>query len=493
MIGRDNTLSDTLGTFSDVLAGKVQVKMSSLGNGVPGLTPGINGGASEVSGLTGGFGGPVFQPMMANGLAAASVSGQAAVAQTGQLAFAETSAAQTPALSSVEQSALERIEKNLAQGLFNDVNQAELQEISQILSELTPVQKNNVITNLSDDNLKTWGSEIDGWNGSLSASEQTDLFGSLARDLDSNQLVRVYRSFGENHQQGLMESINVNASSTTRQQVVDSLLTQAASDTNSNTQSETTQSLLAADALSKHTVALPQSGLLSASIESQVERGKQALEQLKSSPNADSKEIKNLEKQIEQLTEVSESIAEKIGENAIPLRAVLVTEENSTTVPLQLYAEKTGDNSWKIVDVTNPDNISTYNSEGDSSAEGLEAAWQDFINDNDLPKGQIAGSPPAGISEALNTDDPIWNQPSTGKSGFKAWSDNLGLGSMALAVAGIGSLFTGPGAVAAPYLFGAAFGTGVASAGLNTADRVDRDSFELLSACLLYTSPSPRD
>ena len=53
---------------------------------------------------------------------------------------------------------------------------------------------------------------------------------------------------------------------------------------------------------------------------------------------------------------------------------------------------------------------------------------------------------------------------------------------MLFAAAGVGSLFTGPGATAAPYLFGAAFGTGVASAGLNIADRIQRDNFELLSS-----------
>ena len=46
-----------------------------------------------------------------------------------------------------------------------------------------------------------------------------------ARDLDSTQLVRVYQFFGEEHQQGLMDSINVNASPTTRQQVLVSLNT----------------------------------------------------------------------------------------------------------------------------------------------------------------------------------------------------------------------------------------------------------------------------
>ena len=100
-----------------------------------------------------------------------------------------------------------------------------MQEISQVLGKLTPVQKNNVISKLSDEKLETWGNEIDGWNGSLSTSEKADLFDGLARDLDSTQLVRVYQFFGEEHQQGLMDPINVNASPTTRQQVLVSLNT----------------------------------------------------------------------------------------------------------------------------------------------------------------------------------------------------------------------------------------------------------------------------
>ena len=426
VIGRDNTLSGSLDSLSDVLLGKVVVPMNSLpGAGMFGRTPGINPNA----GGTGSFGGAAIQPVMANGFGAGAA--QPAFAQLGLAGAEEIPASYKPALSSelsaVESVAVDKIEKSLSQGIFNDVNQADLQDISRVLSELTPVEKNNVISELGVENLKTWGKEIDGWNGSLSAGEKTDLFDGLAQDLDSKQLVRVYQSFGEDHQQGLMDAINNSASPTTRQQVVDSLLSQVASDTNTKTQSQTTQSLLAADALSKHTGILPQSGLLSASIENQVARGKQALEQLKSSPGADKKEIGNLEKQIEQLTDVANEIAEKIGENSIPLHAVLVTEESSKTVPLQLYAEKTGDNSWQIVDVTNPDNISTYKGEGNSQAEGLEAAWQDFINDNDLPKGQIAATAPEGISEEINADDSIWNQSSTGKSGFKAWSDNLGI------------------------------------------------------------------
>jgi len=43
--GTDSKLSNTLGSLSDVLSGKVQVPMSSLPGGAPGMTPGINSNA----------------------------------------------------------------------------------------------------------------------------------------------------------------------------------------------------------------------------------------------------------------------------------------------------------------------------------------------------------------------------------------------------------------------------------------------------------------
>ena len=81
VIGRDNKLSDTLSTLSDVLGGKVLVRMDSLPGG---MTPGINPGASGVpksSGLLGGFAAPVFQPMMANGLGGSAAFAQTTMAQ----------------------------------------------------------------------------------------------------------------------------------------------------------------------------------------------------------------------------------------------------------------------------------------------------------------------------------------------------------------------------------------------------------------------------
>ena len=155
------------------------------------------------TGFAGGFGGPVIQPMMANGFGPGAVAGQTAVAQAGlpgaqvgQAAFADSAESQEVALNPAEQSALERIEKNLTQGLLTDVSKAELQEINQILSQLTPEETNNVIANLSDDQLHTWGRELDGWRGGLSDAEQVELYNSLAPDLDAKQLSRVYDAFG---------------------------------------------------------------------------------------------------------------------------------------------------------------------------------------------------------------------------------------------------------------------------------------------------------
>ena len=145
--------------------------------------------------MVGGFAAPTFQPMMANGLAMSAVAGQGAVAQTGQAVHTDSLESQNVVLNPAETFALERIEKNLSQGLFTDVGKVELQEINRILNQLTPVETNNVIANLSDDQLQVWGSELDGWRGGLSDAEQVELYNGLAPDLDPEQLSRVYDAF----------------------------------------------------------------------------------------------------------------------------------------------------------------------------------------------------------------------------------------------------------------------------------------------------------
>lgn len=486
--GQNAANSDTLNTFSDVFADNIQTHTDTLFGGLTGLTPGINPGAGGAPGQLGttGFGGPMFQPMSAIEFAASAVGGQAEVAQTGQAA--EAVELQSPLLRPTEQAAYESIDKNLSQGLFTDVSKEDLQAINQTLRELEPLQKNNVIANLSDDKLETWGSEINGQRGSLSDSEKIDLYNSLASDLDATQLGRIYNSFGEDHHSGLMSAIRSNATPETHNRVAVTILAQAA-ETPKADKSLTTQALVASSALSDLQVAPAQPELLAMGFEGQLSLGKQELERLMQDPSANRGAIKTLEKQLDDLSAVAANVSEKLDNSAVPIRAMLVVEENSASVPLQLYAQPTGDNSWEIVDITNPENISTYRGEGATPKAGLEAAWQNFIDDNNLPEGQIAATPPSLLSDnasgfsgttPLDAGDALWNQHSSGQSGFAAWSSGLGIGSLALAGLGVAALFS-PAAGAAPWLFSASFGTGVASAGLNTVDRVQHDNFELLS------------
>jgi|GEM_PF-2812368 len=53
-------------------------------------------------------------------------------------------------------------------------------------------------------------------NGGLSRDEQRDLFNSLAKDLNAEQLGRLFSAFGDDHKAGLMNAINSHASASTR-------------------------------------------------------------------------------------------------------------------------------------------------------------------------------------------------------------------------------------------------------------------------------------
>jgi|GEM_PF-1783187 len=98
-------------------------------------------------------------------------------------------------------SAITTISTKLNQeGLFNDVTHSELRDISTVLSSLNPAQKNQVIAQLSDQQLATLASEIDSngilGTGGLSKDERVDLFNDVAPALDAKQLNRVYSAFG---------------------------------------------------------------------------------------------------------------------------------------------------------------------------------------------------------------------------------------------------------------------------------------------------------
>jgi hypothetical protein len=101
-----------------------------------------------------------------------------------------------------------------------DVNNSDLKQINQSLDRLNPEEKNSAISQLSDNTLEKWGNELDGMIGGLSKDELTDVYNSLARDLDAKQLARVYSAFGEDHQQGLANAISSHTDVSTRAEFV---------------------------------------------------------------------------------------------------------------------------------------------------------------------------------------------------------------------------------------------------------------------------------
>lgn len=124
--------------------------------------------------------------------------------------------------------AVDTIEDRLSESWTDwDVTNSDLKDISQTIDNLEPDEKNAVVAELSDQTLSKWGDELDGTNGGLSHDERTDLYNSLATDLDANQLSRVYNAFGEDHQPDLAEAVDRHATPETRLEFVDTIQKQA--------------------------------------------------------------------------------------------------------------------------------------------------------------------------------------------------------------------------------------------------------------------------
>ena len=88
------------------------------------------------------------------------------------------------------------IKDNLDQWIFDwDVTHDELTKNNQKVAELSPRERNELISRLSDDDLKNWTQEIDGLSGALTVDERDDLFRNLAAGLDGNQVTRLVNAF----------------------------------------------------------------------------------------------------------------------------------------------------------------------------------------------------------------------------------------------------------------------------------------------------------
>jgi len=102
-----------------------------------------------------------------------------------------------------------------------DVSKADLQKVSHIIDSLSTREKNVVISNLPDNVLNTWGNELDGALGGLSTNARSDLFKSLAKDLNTDQLVRISNAFGDDHQSMLAQAVQTQADTATRADYVE--------------------------------------------------------------------------------------------------------------------------------------------------------------------------------------------------------------------------------------------------------------------------------
>src|SRR5690606_7125257 len=93
-------------------------------------------------------------------------------------------------------SAVSLTKDRLEQGIFDwDVTKGDLDDITGAVNDLSPQERNEFISKLSDDDIKNWTQEIDGLNGSLSAGERIDLFNKLAEGLDATQMTRFVEAF----------------------------------------------------------------------------------------------------------------------------------------------------------------------------------------------------------------------------------------------------------------------------------------------------------
>ena len=101
--------------------------------------------------------------------------------------------------------AVSTIRDNLSESWTDwDVSHGDLVENNSVLAGLTPEQRNEVISQLSDGDLGKWAGEVHGTLGDLSASERQDLFNALAEGLDGEQLARVTAAF-EGHDGSIAE------------------------------------------------------------------------------------------------------------------------------------------------------------------------------------------------------------------------------------------------------------------------------------------------
>jgi hypothetical protein len=119
--------------------------------------------------------------------------------------------------------AVSAISEHLEQDcLIHDVTHDELSSINRILKGMTPAERTEAISKLSDREIETWTSELDnegflGIDEGLSADERRDLHDMLASLLDAKQLSRVYNAYEYREQKmELASAISTNSLASTK-------------------------------------------------------------------------------------------------------------------------------------------------------------------------------------------------------------------------------------------------------------------------------------
>lgn len=134
--------------------------------------------------------------------------------------------------------AVDSIRDNLKDGWFDGVTPGELRENNQILDGLTPEQTNDAISELNDGDLNKWADEIyDGkflgviGDGGLAVGDRQDLYQNLARDLEPDQLQRVYSALGNADRQAeFISAISTHAPDANKTALVERLADQTTDD-----------------------------------------------------------------------------------------------------------------------------------------------------------------------------------------------------------------------------------------------------------------------
>jgi hypothetical protein len=152
----------------------------------------------------------------------------------------------------------------------------------------------------------------------------------------------------------------------------------------------------------------------------------------------------------------------------VALKAVLVEETTANKMPLNLFIGPDAKNpkAFRLVDLT--PGAEHRNFTGGS----VGAVFDSFDSGNEYPKGQIVLEVPANqmgvpaLKKSIKTD---------GSTSLSTWAARGGMASLGLALVGGALLFTGVGAVAAPYFFVAAGVAGAASGAASIANELNKD------------------